>query len=286
MLILELTEFSNIRTSFKYVKYSHPKIERAKVFEVVNKFRLSNKDKGKTFELTEDKNGQGARMGQQQLDLQLPSTKFLFEDIKSIEKITDIEREVFIGTKMISKNGDKDGKGETMAKVSTEDWSGEGKISPIEFRSLEIVTAQKGKGLEDFYRVIRYIKDNYKGVDIAMTEIFLPEGKSFSYYPDGNRRNCAVVKIEHESKSCYILEVGRADNWSVSTLCIRPSFNDFSNKEFEVIIQTIIESLVNNNGHWDSDVLNNNKKFAFYKMKHTASINILLIANRICRKFI
>lgn len=286
VLILELTEFSNIRTPFKYVKYSHPKIEKSKVFEVVNKFRFSNKEKGLTFEMSEDKKAEGTRMGQQQYDLQLPSTKFLFEDIKSVEKITDTEREVYIGTKIISKNSERGVKDGTVAKVSTEDWIGTGKIAPIEFRSLEIVTGQKGKGLEDFYKIIQYIKDNYKEFDISMTEIFLPEGKKFSHYPDGDRRNCSVVKVQHKLKMCYILEVGRNDNWSISTLFVRTSFSEFSNQEFEVIIQRIIEDLVNNNGHWNSDTLNHNKKFEFYKMKHTASINILLIANRICRKFI
>ncbi|MFT8347311.1 Tn7-like element transposition protein TnsE [Clostridium saccharoperbutylacetonicum] len=283
VLILELKEFSNIRTPFNYVKYSHPKIERTKVFEVVDKFRISNKNNGVNFEMAEDKNGQGTRMGQQQFELQLPSTKFLFEDIKSIEKITDAEKEVYIGTKIISKNSNKGGENETVAKVSTEDWSGTGKIAPIEFKTLEMVTGQRGKGLEDFYKIIQYIQDNYKDLNIAMTEIFLPEGKSFSYYPDGDRRNCAVVKIEYESKICYIFEVGRADNWSVSTLFLRSSFSEFSNQASEVIIQTIIKSLVNNNGHWDSDILNHNKKIEFYKMKHIASINILSTVNRICR---
>jgi hypothetical protein len=182
VLILELLQFSNIRTPFKYVKFSHPRIERNKVTEVADKFRNSKNGKGTEFEMTKDRDGQGTRMEHQQKEIEVPPTRFLFEDIKAIEKITEAEREVFIGTKIITKGSGKNENDKATMKVSTEDWTGEGKIAPIEFKSLEIVKGQKGKGLEDFYKVIQYIKDNYKEYDIAMSEVFLPEGKSFSYY--------------------------------------------------------------------------------------------------------
>lgn len=287
VLILELSEATNIRTSFEYIKYSHPKIQRNRVTETPDKIRNSREGKDKSYEMVEDKNGIGTRAEQKQPVIEVAPTRFLFEDIKVIEKMTDAEREVVIGAKIISTGAGNLENGKATVKVSTGDWSGEGNIAPIEFKSLEIVRGQKGKGLEEFYKVVHYIKDNYKQYDISMTEVFLPEGKSFSYYTDGSRRNCAITKISCElSKECYILEVGRIDKWSISTLLGWPLLGKYSEVEIEDEFNSIINILIDNKGHWDKNIFNANKKFRFNKIKHIKNISISALGNRLYEKIL
>lgn len=57
------------------------------------------------------------------------------------------------------------------------------------------------KGLEDFLKVINYLAENHKGLEISLNIILIPEGKAFSCYPDGLRRNCAVVKLVRKGTS-------------------------------------------------------------------------------------
>lgn len=280
VLILELLETSSIKTPFEYVKFSHPKIQRNKVVEIADKIRNSRNGKDKKYEMLEDKNGIGTRMEQNQPVIEVTSTRFLFENIKTIEKMTEAQREIFIGTKIIPTGNCIAGNGESIVKVSTEDWSGDGKLPPIEFNSLEIVKALKGKGLEDFYRVIQYIKNNYKQYYISMTEVFLPEGKSFSYYPDGDRRTCAIVRIISEKlRTCYILEVGRFDEWSISTLFIKYPYIGKNNLEFEIDIELLLSKLIIDGGHWKNESFNT--RYRFIKLKHINSGSDTNIINKI-----
>lgn len=288
VLILELISSTGLRTPFKYIRFFHPKILRNKVTEIPEKIRRSKTEEGKQFELIDGKNTAGTRKQQNQPTLELPSTQFTFEDILKIEKIKEKNKEIFIGLKIIpNANIGSSNKKENDLKVSTGDWISEGKIEPIEFESLETVKGRKGKGLEEFYEVIKYIADNYNQFKISMTEIFLPESKSFSYYPDGSRRPCAIVKIDFNDKQyCYILEVGRADGWSISRLFLWPISLNLKQEIFERIIFIILEDLENNNGHWKNDSLWNNQQVKSFLMKHIKQDTYLKDALKIVNKCI
>lgn len=107
-----------------------------------------------------------------------------------------------------------------------------------------------GKGLEYFYTAIENIKEQHRRLSISKIEIFLPKGKKFSYYPDGSRRICAVVKICRDGNlKCVVIEIGRVFSWSVSTLIIYVKGNNVFDNELEHLVEKATNFNINNNGH-------------------------------------
>ncbi|MBP2002386.1 hypothetical protein J2Z69_003459 [Paenibacillus shirakamiensis] len=98
-----------------------------------------------------------------------------------------------------------------------EDTAVGGDVPPIEFESLVAVPMSEDIGLEDFFRVIRKLIDDY-GLNIKMSVFQLPLGKRYSLCENGIRRACAVVKVTTAVSNKYILEMARPDGWSISTL--------------------------------------------------------------------
>ncbi|TCT17238.1 hypothetical protein EDD68_1321 [Melghiribacillus thermohalophilus] len=97
-----------------------------------------------------------------------------------------------------------------------------GKLQPLEFNTLELAHDLKGHGLDDFLRMIKYLKTKYQNLKISISIIYLPLGRKFSWLPDGRRRVCAVVKVMQSGRiPLYILEVGRPDNKPLSTLLLK-----------------------------------------------------------------
>jgi hypothetical protein len=141
--------------------------------------------------------------------------------------------------------------GEGVEIATTKDWVYGGDVKPLEFKSLEIVPENATEGLAEFLKVIEYIDTMHIGIKLSMNIIFLPKGKAFSHYTDGTRRNCAIVKVEKEKKlPCYIIEIGRLDKWSVSTLIIHQLVT-LNNQASEEVITKLLNELIDNNGHWD-----------------------------------
>lgn len=51
---------------------------------------------------------------------------------------------------------------------------------------------------------------------------------------------------------CYIVEIGRADSWSISILVIKPEDIKAADiKAFETFLEKLLYALVDGNGHWD-----------------------------------
>lgn len=285
VLILEILSSSGLRTPFKSIKFDHPKIVRNRVTEDPNKIRKRRNDNDDTYELIEDNEGLGTRLEQKPHIFELEPTKFVFEDIERIEKISDQDKEIILGAQIISSNRNVPGSGENNIKVSTEDWTSQGQIQPLEFSSLDIVKGRTGKGLEEFYEAINFIKDEYPSLEISMTEVFLPEGKSFSYYPDGDRRNCAIVKIDIGAiHSCFIVEVGRADDWSISTIIMLSNDKLSKNEMIEQFILNQLNYLIDNNGHWNS-IYMNSRKYKLIKLKHSKGESKEKRSSRIIENF-
>lgn len=282
VLILEILSSTGLRTPFKSIKFDHPKIIRNRVTEDPNKIRKRINENDDIYELTEDNEGLGTRLEQKPHVVELEPTKFIFEDIEHIEKISDQDREVILGTKIISSNRNVPGSGESSINVSTEDWTSQGQIQPLEFSSLEIVKGRTGKGLEEFYEAINFIKNEYPSLEISMTEVFLPEGKSFSYYPDGDRRNCAIVRIDMERDfSNYIIEIGRIDEWPISTLYLLQSKKSTLNNNYESTINILLNSVLDNYGHWDDEILKSLFIDDYRKTKHSKHNEAIELAKKI-----
>lgn len=284
-LILELTSFTGLRTPFEYIKFSHPEIERNRYFRIDGKIKRGKLEKDDIYELHQDGNGQGTRKQQNQTIVRIEPTQFIYENIKTVEKVNAIEKNTLLGT-MVLPQGKcfQIGNIKSPNLVSTEDWSSEGKIQPIEFNTLEVVKGQVGKGLESFYKLILYISRKYQQLRISMMEAFLPEGNRFSYFDDGSRRTCAILKIEtgYQSSS-YVIEIGRIDKWPISTLIIH-SKEIKSNNEIEVYIQKQLNRLIQNGGHWDTKLLSNYIAYNYEMAKHTSNKDLYDWSYRIIEK--
>jgi hypothetical protein len=286
VLILEIMTTTGFELPMlQKIRYFHQSFDRTKSINNVGVIRRTYHGKEEIYEIQIDKAKQDTKKDVRQPVIELPPTAFVYEEEIDIKRLKGKERFTDNKVTVVKAKWDENGTKLNDTLVgSPQDWSGEGKIPSIDFNSLEIVKGKLGKGLEEFYKAIEYISNNYKGLNIAMSEVFLPKGKKFSFYPDGSRRNCAIVSIYYEEKKqCYIFEMGRSDKWLISTLFIWPTIDNY-NLEVEHVIDSILAILMENNGHWNTDALNYNKKIEFYKMKHTSNSTIYAIANRIYEK--
>lgn len=114
--------------------------------------------------------------------------------------------------------------------------------------------------------MIQCLKQTYP-FKVRMSILRLPAGKRFSVCPNGARRTCAIVQITSAVATAYILEVARPDNWSISTLILRPS-QQASFKAIEDNIKQLLEGLVHKSGHWDRNVLDRCQGVSVEKLKH------------------
>lgn len=123
-----------------------------------------------------------------------------------------------------------------------------GKLTPVDVRSLD---AQENKkhGLENFLEMIELLRKTYPEISLSTTLLNLPPGRRSSILPDGQRRKCAVVRIQTYKKITYILEVACLDGHSLSTLILY--LEDRLIRNHENRIQRILRDLVFNQGHWD-----------------------------------
>jgi hypothetical protein len=121
------------------------------------------------------------------------------------------------------------------------------------------------KGLEDFLKLVENIQTHHKELALSLSIIPLPQFKGFSRYNDGSVRICAIIKIEKlKYIPCYVIEVGRADGWSISTLIVKPVKAEFADiKIFEGLTQRLLKDLVDNNGHWEREFFRNENDYVF-----------------------
>ncbi|MFM1654577.1 Tn7-like element transposition protein TnsE [Brevibacillus sp. B_LB10_24] len=111
----------------------------------------------------------------------------------------------------------------------------------------------------------------------------VPPGKRFSVCPNGARRTCAIVQLTNGNSTSYVIEVARPDDWSISTLMIRPTGHvPFSTKEAD--IQLILEGMVEKGGHWDQNVLDRCRNMDIDKIRHYESDSPRDWAGRLIRK--
>lgn len=122
---------------------------------------------------------------------------------------------------------------------------------------------------------------------MSLIIIPLPQFKSFSWYDDGSIRTCAIVRIERQGHiPCYIVEVGRADDWSISTLVTKPVKSESADLlVFESFTQRLLRDLVSNNGHWGREFFRNESNYVFDAAKHMSEQPIIRWAERIIEKF-
>lgn len=272
-LILELIHRSKLnRPSFR-IAYSHYSLEK---LEADNKPKRAVQTRGVTGEdgevvLDNDLLQSAKKQQSQKITGQQPIL-FSFKENPRMIKIRRNKRNIHTGVpekdqkETINRNGDK------QRSFSMQDWESEGKIPPMEFKSLELVKVNPYKGLEDFKSAIDLLQKRNPMLDIYMSAVYVPLGKRFSRYKDGYRRTCAIVKIVHSSYiPCYILEIGRADSWSISTLFIWPvSSTTAGDVGMEQLCMKILRRLVDNKGHWDMEFFQGFVEYKCDKLNHVS----------------
>lgn len=167
-------------------------------------------------------------------------------------------------------------------EVSTQDSIVGGDTPPIDFQTLETISVTEAIGLETFFEMIQFLKQSLQ-VKIGMSILRIPSGKRFSVCSNGARRTCAVVQISNAISTTYIVEVARPDNWSISTLILRP-IRQSSLRSIEHNIKLLLEGLVQKSGHWDQYVLNRCNGVNIEKVKHYQSDTLRDWTNRITNK--
>ena len=134
--------------------------------------------------------------------------------------------------------------------------------------------------------MIEYIQMQHSDLILSLSIVPLPQLKGFSRYKDGSIRTCVIVQVkQHGHLPCFVIEIGRADEWSVSTLIIKPIKSENADvKLFENLTQKLLKNLVNNNGHWDREFFHHENEYTFDIAKHMSEQPSIRWAERIIEK--
>lgn len=285
-LILEILSKTNLNMPFDKINYTHSSLKNIELMDRDKQVRIIKNEVAKDV-VNMDKSGEGANKNYNEQVIDNISIGFSFIKTPRINKVRKKKQSINTGepdNAGILRSFETTGEDEVMA--TTQDWVYGGNINPLEFKTLEIMKEGATKGLEDFLKVVGYINELYKGLKLSLNIVLLPKGKAFSYYPDGERRNCAVVKIEGKNElHCYIIEVGRADGWSISTFIIYP-LSLKVNQAFEELLHKILINLINNSGHWDKQSLENEIYIRYDMVKHVSCQKIWTWKERIYNKLL
>lgn len=203
-------------------------------------------------------------------------------------KLRKNKRMVHTGKTMDQKDCPSGEDGDERSVVTAQDWESGGEISPLEFKSLEMVNVNPYKGLEDFVKAVDVLCKMKPTYRVSLSVVYIPLGKSFSLYEDGYRRTCAIVEVKRPGHvSCYILEVGRADGWSISTLFAYPiSAEVAKNESMEIFLAKAFIHLRDNSGHWEKEYLQSFVEYNFDKLKHITKQSVVRWGERTLEKIL
>lgn len=268
--VQELIYQDGVDLKYKVIKYTHPTQQKLNKVNKPRNERIINKGRSKKNAKTVlDKNKLPSSRTKTVTSVEQPTVRFRFNEFIICEKMKKGAYNVNIG-------GDK----KTVSEFSntnfssinistTQDWALDGKLNSIEFNTLELVKDNPEKGLERFLKVIFYIKKYFDKLDFEISVTYLPSNKIFSKNDNGSRRTCAFVKVYKEKVlQFYIIEFSRSDEWSISTLYIWPLSPSFVDRDFETVAVRLLNCAVNNDGHWDNEVLSGEPDFRFEMTKH------------------
>lgn len=197
-LILELLSKTNLYMPFDNIYYSHSSLVNQEVLKDHRNIRVVNSKDDNDNIVDLDKSGEPSKKDAGQSIIEHISIGFSFNRNPKMKRIKKRNQKIRTGSPddATSFSGGEGSEGDEIA--STQDWIYGGKIRPIEFKTLEIVQDGAIRGLEEFLKVMDYIDKNHKELKVYLNLVYIPKGKTFSLYPKGSRRNCAIVKVERE----------------------------------------------------------------------------------------
>jgi hypothetical protein len=263
VIIYELLSFTGAELPFNRIEYTHASIKKRIYSDLPKKKQISTTKNGQNF-IIETKQEKQAKEDTHQPFIEQEAAQMMFTNQPKIERIARYEQEVHQGDSYSTKKGRG---GATVISSSVDESISGGQIQPVDFRTLDITNEKDGYGLDEFFKMVKYLEEMYPELHISMNTVNLPTGRTFSWLPDGRRRICAIVCIRRKGeKPIYILEIARPDQRPLSTLVV--AFNRIeSPKKDREQIQQLLTGLVFNSGNWQKYQLN---KIRHIKLKHTS----------------
>ncbi|SFF23897.1 hypothetical protein SAMN04487969_119131 [Paenibacillus algorifonticola] len=263
ILVKEIIGFSGFKHPHERILFWHPSKKMHEINFGEKKVRLTPRANA-NYILNEDSDN--AKEDRNQDVLEAPPTFMRFSNSPIIKTRRKHVKRSNKGKDIIVKLG-RGGKNIGAAKeVSTQDSIVGGDTPPIDFQTLETIPITEAIGLEAFFKMIQLLKETYS-LKISMSILRIPSGKKFSVCPNGTRRTCAVVQIVNAKSITYLVEIARPDEWSISTLILRPTPQS-SLKSIETNIKLLLDGLVQKGGHWDQTILSRFSDMSIRKVKH------------------
>lgn len=144
-----------------------------------------------------------------------------------------------------------------------------GELRPIEFAGLKLVEKFDDQGLNDFILTLNFLAKLNPHLKIDFEIYNLPGELPFCFINGRIRRNFAIATITSaKGETAYLLEISRLDNWQISTLLVKFNSQKAILKDAEQILFLIVKKMVDNNGHWVLESLEQATKFRFKRIKH------------------
>jgi hypothetical protein len=265
ILVLNILEASGLEHSYKSVLVEHEGTGIIKGFK-----------NAKNIETKYQTNSQNKTLDDS-LESSFPSNEKDYEDVEATKLI-------FSNRPFIQWRSDKKYNREFIKKyaneqknaardevVSTAETSARGKKRQIEFKppQIEFMNTDVG-GLEDFLKTIEYLNQvlHVPVADIRIGE--LPGDKGVTFVAEGIRRKYAVVKVYANSGAEFlILEIGRPDGYSCSTLFIRTKgFDNFDDETIDIAVVDALVLFIQNNGAWNKDLMKDSQQYTYNFLKH------------------
>ncbi|MFJ9502070.1 hypothetical protein [Brevibacillus centrosporus] len=214
-----------------------------------------------------------------QIDVQATRLRF---DFKPSVKVNET---VAANSLSLSKE-DKDGDTPDNLVTTTESGSG-GRRKPIEFRPLEVEYDLSNTGLEDFVGAIKHLQTLMPATQINLHIGEMPGDRWISFVTESVRRKYAIVVARMTDIDILIIEIGRPDNHSVSTLLVEERQKGvFSEEMKNIALERALEVLINNNGSWDRNLLKKDTEYKYDFLKHMARDTIERWATKLINKII
>jgi len=159
-----------------------------------------------------------------------------------------------------------------------------GEIQPVDFIGVELMGATNSTGLRDCLKAGRHIIASHSQPRLHCGVVEIPGNRAFCRLADGSKRPCAVTEVTQEGvEPCYILEVARPDNWSVSTLFVR-ILTTAPEQSVGGFITELLEELVKRDGHWNAERLDSSSSLRVSRLKHVAEHSTWLWSRRILER--
>jgi hypothetical protein len=140
--------------------------------------------------------------------------------------------------------------------------------------------------LRDFIKAVRHIIASHIQPQLRYGVVEIPSSRAFCRLADGSKRSCAVIEVTQEGvEPCYILEIARPDNWSVSTLFIRV-LTPGPEQSVGGLIAELLEELVKRDGHWNAERLDSSSSLRVSRLKHVAEHSAWVWSRRILERLV